>query len=267
MADEPSTASEPAALYERRGNVALITLNRPRAMNAVNAALSTAVGNLLEQAEADSEVRVIVITGSGRAFCAGADLKALGSGQSLDADGHPEWGFAGYAQHWVSKPTIAAVNGFALGGGTELVLASDLAVVDENAQLGLPEVKRGLFAAAGGVIRLQQQIPKKVALEIALTGEPISAAQGKELGLVNRVAPAGTALEVALELAEKIAVNAPLSVRESKAMIHNTALGPDWEQGVWDANAEALQIVFTSADAKEGPAAFAEKREPVWQGR
>ncbi|MGW0040928.1 crotonase/enoyl-CoA hydratase family protein [Rhodococcus sp. NPDC003348] len=267
MADESTTAPEPAALYERRGNVALITLNRPRAMNAVNAALSTAVGTLLEQAEADDEVRVIVITGSGRAFCAGADLKALGSGQSLDADGHPEWGFAGYAQHWVSKPTIAAVNGFALGGGTELVLASDLAVVDENAQLGLPEVKRGLFAAAGGVIRLQQQIPKKVALELALTGEPITAAQGKELGLVNRVAPAGTALDLALELAETIAGNAPLAVRESKAMIHNTATGADWEAGVWQENLKALKVVFTSADAQEGPKAFAEKRAPVWQGR
>lgn len=267
MADESTTAPEPAALYERRGNVALITLNRPRAMNAVNGELSTAVGNFLEQADADNEVRVIVITGSGRAFCAGADLKALGAGQNLGADGHPEWGFAGFAQHWVNKPTIAAVNGFALGGGTELVLASDLAVIDENAQLGLPEVKRGLFAAAGGVIRLQQQIPKKVALELALTGEPISAAEGKELGLVNRVAPAGTALEVALELAEKIAVNAPLSVRESKAMIHRTATSADWEQDVWDANTKSMAVVFTSEDAKEGPAAFAQKREPVWQGR
>ncbi|MGO4202875.1 enoyl-CoA hydratase-related protein, partial [Rhodococcus sp. TAF43] len=151
MADEP-TGTEPAALYERRGSVAIITLNRPRALNAVNAALSTAVGTLLEQADADDEVRVIVLTGAGRAFCAGADLKALGSGAPLEADGHPEWGFAGYAQHWISKPTIAAVNGFALGGGTELVLASDLSVVDEHAQLGLPEVTRGLFAAAGGVI-------------------------------------------------------------------------------------------------------------------
>lgn len=267
MADEATPASEPAALYERRGNIALITLNRPRAMNAVNGELSTAVGNHLEQAEADPDIRVIVITGSGRAFCAGADLKALGSGKSLDAEGHPEWGFAGYAQHWVSKPTIAAVNGFALGGGTELVLASDLAVVDENAQLGLPEVKRGLFAAAGGVIRLQQQIPKKVALELAMTGEPISAAQGKELGLVNRVAPAGTALDVALALAETIAANAPLSVRESKAMIHRTATGADWEPEVWAANIESMKVVFTSADAQEGPKAFAEKRAPVWQGR
>lgn len=267
MADESTTAPEPAALYERRGSVAIITLNRPRALNAVNAALSTAVGTLLEQADSDDEVRAIVLTGAGRAFCAGADLKALGSGAPLDADGHPEWGFAGFVQHWVSKPTIAAVNGFALGGGTELVLASDLAVVDEQAQLGLPEVTRGLFAAAGGVIRLQQQVPRKVALELALTGAPITAADGLRLGLVNRVAPAGTALEVALELAESIAANAPLAVRESKSMIHRTASDSDWEQDVWDRNAEAVKLVFTSADAQEGPKAFAEKRPPVWQGR
>ncbi|MGX7729158.1 crotonase/enoyl-CoA hydratase family protein [Rhodococcus sp. 2H158] len=266
MADE-STVTEPAAQYERRGGIAVITLNRPRALNAVNAALATAVGTLLEQAEADDDVRVVVLTGAGRAFCAGADLKALATGESISAEGHPEWGFAGYAQHWISKPTIAAVNGFALGGGTELVLASDLAVVDEEAQLGLPEVKRGLFAAAGGVIRLQQQIPRKVALELALTGEPISAAQGKELGLVNRVAPHGTALEVALGLAETIAANAPLSVRESKSMIHRTAHGADWEPGVWEANAAAVKVVFTSDDAKEGPTAFAQKRQPVWKGR
>ncbi|NGP07194.1 crotonase/enoyl-CoA hydratase family protein [Rhodococcus sp. 14C212] len=266
MADE-STVTEPAARYERRGGVAVITLNRPRALNAVNAALATAVGTLLERAEADDDVRVVVLTGAGRAFCAGADLKALATGESIAADGHPEWGFAGYAQHWISKPTIAAVNGFALGGGTELVLASDLAVVDEDAKLGLPEVKRGLFAAAGGVIRLQQQIPRKIALEIALTGEPISATQGQELGLVNRVAPAGTALEVALALAETIAANAPLSVRESKSMIHRTAHGDDWEAGVWEANAAAMKVVFTSDDAKEGPTAFAQKRQPVWKGR
>lgn len=142
MADQ-STVIESEALYERRGGIAIITLNRPRALNAVNQALSTAVGSFLEQADSDPRVRVVVITGAGRAFCAGADLKALGGGEDLSARGHREWGFAGFVEHWISKPTIAAVNGFALGGGTELVLASDLAVVDETASLGLPEVKRG----------------------------------------------------------------------------------------------------------------------------
>lgn len=265
MADE--TTAEPAALYEKRGGIAIITLNRPKALNAVNGALSTALGAALEQAEEDDEVRVVVLTGAGRAFCAGADLKAIAAGEDISAQGHPEWGFAGYVRHWVGKPTIAAVNGFALGGGTELVLASDLAVVDEEAKLGLPEVKRGLFAAAGGVIRIQQQVPLKVALEIALTGEPISAAQGKELGLVNRVAPAGTALDVALELAGTIAANAPLSVRHSKAMIHGTANASAWDDAPWTDNAEAVALVFGSADAMEGPRAFAEKREPIWKGR
>ncbi|OZE93181.1 enoyl-CoA hydratase [Rhodococcus sp. 14-2686-1-2] len=264
---EIEETQEQGALYERRGHTAVITLNRPKAMNAVTTSVSNAVGGFLEQASADDEVRVVVLTGSGRAFCAGADLKALSEGRRIDADGHPEWGFAGYSQHWCDKPTIAAVNGFALGGGTELLLASDLAVVDENAKLGLPEVKRGLFAAAGGVIRLAQQIPRKIALEVALTGEPITAEVGHRLGLVNRVAPAGTALSVALEMAESIAVNAPLSVRESKAMIHRTANSSDWEQSVWDINTDALSRVFSSEDAKEGPTAFAEKRTPVWKGR
>ncbi|MGM5068724.1 crotonase/enoyl-CoA hydratase family protein [Rhodococcus qingshengii] len=255
-----------AALWEMHGGIGIITLNRPKALNAVNGELSTAVGQLLEQAENDPRVRALVLTGAGRAFCAGADLKALAAGESTAARDHPEWGFAGFAQHWVSKPTISAVNGFALGGGTELVLASDLAVVDEQAVLGLPEVKRGLFAAAGGVIRLQQQIPKKIALEIALTGEPITAARGLELGLVNYVAPAGKALEIALTLAEKIAANAPLSVRESKAMIHRTATAPDWEDGAWAANDAAMRTIFASADAVEGATAFTEKRSPVWQG-
>ena len=258
--------AEPAALYERRGGTAIITLNRPYALNAVNTALSTAVGTLLVKAANDPRVRVVVLTGAGRAFCAGADLKALATGEKIDADGHPEWGFAGYVQHWIDKPTIAAVNGFALGGGTELVLASDLAVVDEDAQLGLPEVKRGLFAAAGGVIRLQQQIPRKIALELALTGEPITAADGLKLGLVNRVAPAGTALEVALGLAEQIAANAPLSVRESKSMIHCTASHDAWKPAAWEINTAAMKVVFTSNDAKEGPTAFVEKRQPVWCG-
>jgi len=256
-----------AARWERHGSVAVITLNRPEALNAVNQELSTAVGELLDRAEQDAEIRVIVLTGAGRAFCAGADLKALASGHSIYADGHPEWGFAGYTQRWVNKPTIAAVNGFALGGGTELVLASDLAVVDEDAKLGLPEVKRGLIAAAGGVIRLQQQIPKKLALEVALTGEPITAAKGKEWGLVNRVSPRGQSVEVALELARSIADNAPISVQESKSMLHRAATLPDWEEKAWHLNSTAKKAVFSSADAKEGPRAFAEKRPPVWRGR
>lgn len=262
-----TTATEPVAVGERHGAVAIIRLNRPNAMNSVNSALSTAVGKLLEQAAADDDVRVVVLTGTGRAFCAGADLKAIAAGEPLDAAEHPEWGFGGYAQHWIEKPTIAAVNGFALGGGTELVLASDLAVVDENAKLGLPEVTRGLFAAAGGVLRLQQQIPFKQAAELVLTGRPVTAREALQLGLINRVAAAGTALDVALEIAETIAGNAPISVRTSKALLHKTAHTSSWEQSVWELNQDAMQLVFCSADAQEGATAFAEKRPPVWSGK
>jgi enoyl-CoA hydratase/carnithine racemase len=260
--------TEPAATLEKRGNIGILTLNRPDALNAVNAELAIAAGAALEQAQADPEIRVVVLTGAGRAFCAGADLKALAQGQRIDDREHPEWGFAGIVQHWISKPTIAAVNGYAMGGGTEIMLACDLAVVDENASLGLPEVKRGLMAAAGGVLRLQRQIPLKIALEVMLTGEPISAARAYELGLVNRTAPAGTALEVALSIAETIAANAPLSVEQSKRVAHETAvMGSDWEPEVWRVNTAASKIVFTSKDAMEGPRAFAEKRKPEWQGR
>ncbi|RRQ26600.1 crotonase/enoyl-CoA hydratase family protein [Rhodococcus sp. Eu-32] len=262
-----TTIDEPAALVERRGNVAVVSLNRPRALNAVDSTLSTAVGNAVHAANVDPDVRAIVLTGSGRAFCAGADLKEIAAGRSLDADGHPEWGFAGFVRQWVDKPTIAAVNGFALGGGTELLLACDLAVVDETAALGLPEVKRGLFAGAGGVLRMSQQIPRKIALEIALTGEPITAARAYELGLINRVAPQGTSLDVALELAESIAVNAPLSVVTSKQLVHESANGDTWGDGLWARNQEAMNVVFSSADAHEGATAFGEKRQPVWTGK
>jgi crotonobetainyl-CoA hydratase len=264
--------AEPAALYEVRGRVAIITLNRPNALNAVNAELSTAVGEGLEAAVADPDVRAIVITGTGRAFCAGADLKELAQGKSIHADGHSEWGFAGLIQHWVDKPVIAAVNGFAMGGGTEIALACDLAVAADTAKFGLPEVKRGLYAAAGGVIRLQRQIPMKRALELVLTGEGIDADTAAAWGLINRVVPAGTELDTALGLANVIAANAPLAVQISKQMVHRTWSGAsEWNaawsgEDPWTANDEALTAVFTSNDALEGPMAFAEKREPRWSG-
>jgi crotonobetainyl-CoA hydratase len=261
--------TEAAALYEVVDRVGLITLNRPEAMNAVNGALSTAVGDSLESAAHDPQVRAIVVTGAGRAFCAGADLKALATGGSIFADEHPEWGFAGLVQHWVDKPTIAAVNGFAMGGGTELALTCDLVVASSEATFGLPEVRRGLIAAAGGVVRLQQQVPLKRALELALTGEPISASTAAEWGLVNRVVAPEAVLPAALELAGVIAANAPTAVRQTKRVMHQTA-GRDWDPAwgqsdPWQLSNEALMTVFGSPDAFEGPRAFAEKREPVWQ--
>ena len=260
--------TEPAAVYEVVGRVGVITLNRPESMNAVNGALSTAVGEALEAAAGDPQVRAIVVTGAGRAFCAGADLKALATGGSIFAEDHAEWGFAGLVQHWVDKPTIAAVNGFAMGGGTELALACDLVVASSEATFGLPEVRRGLIAAAGGVIRLQRQVPIKRALELALTGQPIGAETAAEWGLVNRVVAPDEVMPTALELAGVIAANAPTAVRQTKRVIHQTS-GQDWdaswgEGDPWQLSNDALMKVFGSPDAFEGPRAFAEKREPVW---
>jgi crotonobetainyl-CoA hydratase len=269
--DTPGVAD--SALYERRGHIGVIRLNRPQALNAVNAALSTAVGAALERASADPEIRVVVVTGVGRAFCAGADLKELAAGRPVHAPDHPEWGFAGIVRHWIDKPVIAAVNGFAMGGGTEIALACDLVVAAEDTTMGLPEVKRGLIAAAGGVVRLQRQIPLKRALELALTGDPVEIRQAAEWGLVNVVAWPGAALAEAMELAERIAANAPLSVRHTKRLMHQLAGAgsdwcPEWADGdVWAVNEEIMRTVFSSQDAREGPTAFAEKRRPVWEGR
>lgn len=261
------TEHQPAVTLQRIGHTALITLNRPDAMNAVDAALSIALGNAVAELAADPELRVGVVTGAGRAFCAGADLKALASGQNIMDTDHPERGFAGFVKHFIDKPIIAAVNGFALGGGTEIMLASDLAVVSADAKLGLPEVKRGLAAAAGGLLRLQRQIPLKLALEVALTGDLIDAETALRWGLVNRVVPADQVLDTALALAEKIAANAPLSVQASKRIIYRSAeFGSEWKDDIWSMSMQELGPVLMSKDAREGPRAFAEKREPKWRG-
>jgi crotonobetainyl-CoA hydratase len=261
--------TQPAALTERRGNVMIITINRPEARNAVNAAVSTAVGDALEQAQHDPDVRAVVITGAGdKSFCAGADLKAIARRENLYHPDHGEWGFAGYVRHFIDKPTIAAVNGTALGGGTELALASDLVVAEERAKFGLPEVKVGLIAGAGGVFRIVHQLPRKVALEMLLTGEPITAAEALKWGLINQVVPDGTVLEAALALAGRVTVNAPLSVQASKRIAYGADDGviPDEEPG-WDRTQREFRALLKSEDAKEGPLAFAQKRQPVWKAR
>jgi crotonobetainyl-CoA hydratase len=261
----------PVVLTERRGHVLLVTLNRPEVRNAVNLAVTLALGGALEEAERDRGIWAVVLTGAGdKAFCAGVDLKAVARGESvMPAD--PEraaWGFAGYVSHHISKPTIAAVNGFALGGGTEISLASDLVVAAESASFGLPEVRRGIFAGAGGLFRLPAQIPKKIAMEMILTGEPITAQRALELGLVNRLVPRDQVVDAAMDLAGKIIANAPLAVQASKRVANCIRDGrAQNEAEYWElSRSEALALKRT-ADAAEGPRAFAEKRTPRWEAR
>jgi crotonobetainyl-CoA hydratase len=265
---EPDTATDPAALVERRGNVALITINRPQARNAVNSAVSIAVGDALHAAQNDPDVRAVVITGAGQSFCAGADLKAISRRENIYHPDHGEWGFAGYVQHFIDKPTIAAVNGTALGGGTELALASDLVVAEERSKFGLPEVKRGLIAAAGGVFRIVDQLPRKVALQLMFTGEPMSSADALRWGLINQVVPDGSVVDAALALAERITCNAPLAVWASKRVAYGVDDGViTGDEPGWSRTGREMGVVLRSQDAKEGPRAFAEKREPVWQAK
>ncbi len=256
----------PAVLAERHGNVAVITINRPEARNAVNAAVSTGVGDALEEAARDAGVRAVVITGAGdKSFCAGADLKAIARGENLYHPAHGEWGFAGYVHHFIDKPTIAAVNGTALGGGTEIAMASDLVVAADSATFGLPEVKRGLIAAAGGVFRVMSHLPRKVAMELLMTGEPITASDAREWGLINEVV-GGSVLDAALALAARITVNAPLSVQASKRIAYGVDDGAIAEEELgWGRTAREMRSLLKSEDAKEGPLAFAEKRPAVWK--
>ncbi|MDB5583868.1 MAG: enoyl-CoA hydratase [Bradyrhizobium sp.] len=261
----------PAVLTERDGNILIITINRPEARNAVNQAVHVGIGEALAAAERDSDVRVVIITGAGdAAFCAGADLKALARGEKLMPDDPVQaaWGFAGFVEHHIGKPVIAAVNGFALGGGTELVLASDLAISVETAQFGLPEVKRGILAGAGGAFRIVEQVPHKVAMEILLTGDPISATRALELGLINQVVRAEDLMRAAKALALRIAVNAPLSVQASKRIARGIVGGEIAQDAAkWEATRREGAIVLRSDDGREGPRAFAEKRAPMWTAR
>ncbi|MGV0868553.1 crotonase/enoyl-CoA hydratase family protein [Corynebacterium kalidii] len=264
---EPTPQSDPV-LVEQRGHTLLVTLNRPQARNAVNRELALALGEALEKAEHTRDVRTVVVTGAGdKAFCAGADLRAAAAGElGMTEEPLKSWGFAGFVKHWISKPVIAAVNGFALGGGTEITLASDLAVASETASFGLPEVTRGIMAAAGGAFRLPRQIPVKVAMESMLTAEPITADRAYELGMVNRVVPQDRVLDTALELAEKINRNAPLSVQATKRVARGVTDGTVAGEDVdWSRNDTEIAALLGSADAREGMTAFAEKRAPEWK--
>ena len=248
-------------LTDVRDGVLIVTLNRPDAKNAANKALAEGVAAAMDRLDAEDELRVGVITGAGGTFCSGMDLKAFLKGETPSIPGR---GFAGLTEKGPKKPLIGAVDGYALAGGMELVMACDLIVANNKAKFGIPEVKRGLAAAAGGLIRLPRQIPQRIAMELAMTGDFVSAERAYELGFVNRLTE-GPAVDGALELAKAIAANGPLAVARSKQVIVESPLWSDDE--MWKKQQEIVGEVFTSEDAREGAAAFAEKRAPVWKGK
>jgi enoyl-CoA hydratase len=250
--------------YEQRGRVAVLTLNRPEARNAVNGEVASAMEAALDRLEEDDETWVGVVAGRGTVFSAGADLKAISAGEGASLS-TKRGGFAGIARRERVKPLIAAVDGPALAGGCEIVLACDLVVASTNARFGIPEVKRSLVAGAGGLFRLPRALPLKVAMELALTGDPIDGARAHALGFVNEVVEPGQAVDAALALAERICANAPLAVRESRRVVLLGMLADD--DTAWKLTNEAMGRVMRSDDFAEGPRAFIEKRAPSWTGR
>jgi len=258
MSDSP----DDVVLVERRGAVQVVTINRPQARNALDAAVARDVAAAMDELDASDDLRAAVLTGAGGFFSAGMDLKAFLRGETPAIEGR---GLCGITRTPPRKPLIAAVEGGALAGGFELVLACDLVVAGRGARFGVPEVKRSLVAAGGAALLLPQRVPRAVALELLLTGEPIDAARAAAVGLVNRVVDDGTALDAAVELADVIAANGPLAVAATKQVVQSV---PSWTpEEMWERQDEAVRPVFASEDAREGSTAFAERRPPVWRGR
>ncbi len=258
----PAPPAPPLRTERDGGDVWVVTLDRPAVRNAIDALTARLLERAVDDAEADDSVRAVVLTGAGGSFCAGMDLAGANRGEFPVTERR---GPLGLTAEPPSKPTVAAVEGAALAGGFELALCADLVVAADDAVFGLPEVKRGLLAAAGGLWRTAVRLPRPVALELALVGEPLPASRLAELGLVNRVVPAGSTLTEALDLAHRIAANAPLSVRVGKQVVD---AAPTWDpEEAFGRQSELASPVLLSEDATEGVAAFAEKREPQWTGR
>ncbi len=249
------------ALVETTDGIMVITINRPDAKNAMNKAAAELIADAMDELDGNDDLRVGVVTGAGGTFCSGMDLKGFLKGELPIAKGR---GFAGFVQQPPKKPLVAAVDGYALAGGLEVAIACDMVVANEEAKFGIPEAKRGLAAAAGGLIRLPRKIPQNVAMEFALTGDFVDAKRAYELGFVNRLTSGG-ALEAALELANAINANGPLAVQRSKAVLTQSYLWSDEE--MWDKQNEVLGNLFMTEDAREGAAAFAEKRKANWRGK
>jgi enoyl-CoA hydratase len=259
---ETAADTQPEALVERRGAVQVITINRPTQRNALTRAASLIIAAAVDELDADDDLAVGVLTGAGGTFCSGMDLAGFLKGETPSLPGR---GMAGIARTPPRKPLIAAVEGWAVAGGFELTLSCDLVVAARTARFGIPEVKRGLVAGAGAAVKLPSRIPYAVALEMLLTGDPISAEKAEAVGLVNRIVDEGGALDEAVRLAESIAANGPLAVAATKEIAKQSRFwGPD---EVWDRQDEIMMPVFASEDAKEGARAFKEKRAPVWRSR
>jgi enoyl-CoA hydratase len=251
-----------AVLTEVDGGIAVITINRPEARNAVNGDVARGIATAIDELDAAADVRVLILTGAGGTFSAGMDLKGFLSGDNPTAGGR---GFAGITERPPATPVIAAVEGYALAGGFEIALSCDLIVASETAKFGLPEVRRGLVAGAGGLLRLPRRVPYHLAMEIALTGEHVTAQRLHQAGLVSSLTGAGQALDGARELAARLAQGGPLALAATKRVIVES---PDWPSAeAFARQGEIIGPVFTSADAKEGAAAFAQKRAPVWRGQ
>jgi enoyl-CoA hydratase len=251
---------EPEVLVEQRDRILIITINRPKAKNAVNGAVSRGLADAVDRLDDDAGLSVGILTGAGGSFCAGMDLKAFTRGENVVVAGRG----LGFTERPPVKPLIAAVEGFALAGGCELALATDLIVASRDSAFGIPEVKRGLVAAGGGLLRLPDRIPYAIAMELALTGDQLPAERAHELGLVNVLAEPGKVLEAAIALAEKITANGPLAVAATKRIItESRGWSPDT---MFTEQIKIFAPVFSSNDAKEGAIAFAEKRPPRWTG-